>query len=371
MSSRWRPISRTQVSPHSPATAALRPFLTAGVRFAPDARAPAVCRQRRPPSSSPAPWAPPDPAADRRRGGQAGAREQPGHPGRPLRPADRGSEYRAARRPLDADLHTTLQNNSNDDSPTTASSPGARAARRPQRHSATSASADAALGRQLRVGWDSSRSTTNNLFTTFSPQLDRRSRSTTSSRCCAASASTTPGSRCSGQLKNREIADVGAAPDRRHDHAHRAQRLLGPRVRHRVAGVQQQSLELAQESLRNTRARVEIGTTPPIDIVEAEAEVARARRRSSSPRRRSRRPRTRCARSSSIRDAGLLDHRIEPSTCRRSSRSPSTSTPRCATRSSGAPISSRRASRSRPTTSTSASSATRRCPTSARNSTTA
>jgi outer membrane protein TolC len=38
--------------------------------------------------------------------------------------------------------------------------------------------------------------------------------------------------------------------------------------------VQQQSLELAQESLRNTRSRVEIGTIPPIDIVEAESEVA-------------------------------------------------------------------------------------------------
>jgi outer membrane protein len=38
--------------------------------------------------------------------------------------------------------------------------------------------------------------------------------------------------------------------------------------------VNQQSLELAQESLRNTRARIEIGTTPPIDEVEAEAEVA-------------------------------------------------------------------------------------------------
>src|SRR4029450_11188430 len=35
------------------------------------------------------------------------------------------------------------------------------------------------------------------------------------------------------------------------------------------------SLDLANESLRDTRARVEIGTTPPIDIVEAEAEVAR------------------------------------------------------------------------------------------------
>ena len=40
-------------------------------------------------------------------------------------------------------------------------------------------------------------------------------------------------------------------------------------------GVQRQSLDLASESLRDTRARVEIGTTPPIDIVEAEAEVAR------------------------------------------------------------------------------------------------
>jgi outer membrane protein len=38
--------------------------------------------------------------------------------------------------------------------------------------------------------------------------------------------------------------------------------------------VQRQSLELAQQSLRDTRSRVEIGTTPPIDIVEAESEVA-------------------------------------------------------------------------------------------------
>jgi hypothetical protein len=38
--------------------------------------------------------------------------------------------------------------------------------------------------------------------------------------------------------------------------------------------VQQQSLTLAETSLRNTRARVEIGTTPPIDVIEAEAEVA-------------------------------------------------------------------------------------------------
>jgi outer membrane protein len=38
--------------------------------------------------------------------------------------------------------------------------------------------------------------------------------------------------------------------------------------------VQRQSLELAQQSLKDNRARVEIGTMAPIDIVQAEAEVA-------------------------------------------------------------------------------------------------
>jgi outer membrane protein len=39
--------------------------------------------------------------------------------------------------------------------------------------------------------------------------------------------------------------------------------------------VQQQSLEIARESLRNNKSRVSIGTMAPIDIIEAEAEVAR------------------------------------------------------------------------------------------------
>ena len=43
-----------------------------------------------------------------------------------------------------------------------------------------------------------------------------------------------------------------------------------------IAGLQvaQQSLELAQTSLRNNQRRVEVGTMAPIDIVQAEAEVA-------------------------------------------------------------------------------------------------
>ncbi|MGH9330554.1 MAG: TolC family protein [Vicinamibacterales bacterium] len=39
--------------------------------------------------------------------------------------------------------------------------------------------------------------------------------------------------------------------------------------------VQVQSLELAQEQLKNNKTRVEVGTLAPIDIIEADAEVAR------------------------------------------------------------------------------------------------
>ena len=39
--------------------------------------------------------------------------------------------------------------------------------------------------------------------------------------------------------------------------------------------VSQQSLDLANESLKNNQRRVEVGTIPPIDIVEAQAEVSR------------------------------------------------------------------------------------------------
>ena len=60
--------------------------------------------------------------------------------------------------------------------------------------------------------------------------------------------------------------------------------------------VQRQSLELAEESLSNNRARVEVGTMVPIDVVETEAEVASNREPWSWPRGSSRVRRTCCAR---------------------------------------------------------------------------
>jgi outer membrane protein len=73
----------------------------------------------------------------------------------------------------------------------------------------------------------------------------------------------------------RAIADLGlrqtlVATTRSVRHAYWD--LVSAIAAHRVA---QQSLDLAREALRNNRTRVEVGTMAPIDIVEAEAEVAR------------------------------------------------------------------------------------------------
>ena len=129
-------------------------------------------------------------------------------------------------------------------------------------------------GGRYSVGWDSLRSTTNNIFSNFSPQV-RSSLALTYEQPLLRGFRIDE-SRQQVQLreKDRDIADVTLR---------QTMALLSRDVRHaywdlayaRAAlRVQQQSLDLARESLRNTRARIEIGTTPPIDEVEAEAEVA-------------------------------------------------------------------------------------------------
>jgi len=129
-------------------------------------------------------------------------------------------------------------------------------------------------GGNYHVSWDGSRSTTNSSFTTFSPQVRSglgltvvqplsRNRSFDSLR-----------EQVAVSLKNREISDVDL--QQTIATTTRSVRNAYWNLAYATAslGVQRQSLELAQQSLRDTRSRVEIGTTPPIDIVEAESEVA-------------------------------------------------------------------------------------------------
>ena len=124
------------------------------------------------------------------------------------------------------------------------------------------------------VGWDSSRSESNNSGNTWRPQLNSSLAFNYQQSLCAAFPSTTPGSSSQVSLKNREIAEVGLRQTLAS--TTRTVRNAYYNLAYAVASLasQQQSLDLANESLRNTRSRVEIGTTPPIDIVEAESEVA-------------------------------------------------------------------------------------------------
>ena len=129
-------------------------------------------------------------------------------------------------------------------------------------------------GGSYSLGWDSQRSTTTNLFSNFSPQL--RSSLAFSYRQPLLRGFSIDNSR--QQLlvsrKNREIADETL----RQSIAitTRSVRTAYWDLAYAIASlaVQRQSLDLANRSLRETRARIEIGTTPPIDAIEAEAEVA-------------------------------------------------------------------------------------------------
>lgn len=129
-------------------------------------------------------------------------------------------------------------------------------------------------GGRYSVGWDATRATTTNIFANFSPQL--RSSLALSYRQPLLRGLRIDAARQQLLLgeKSREIADAGLRQSMAT--TARAVRLAYWDLAFARASrdVQAQSLELAQESLRNTRARVQVGTTAPIDVVEAEAEVA-------------------------------------------------------------------------------------------------
>lgn len=130
-------------------------------------------------------------------------------------------------------------------------------------------------GSNYSVSWDAARSTSNNIFFNFNPRLRSglsvvfqqpllRDRAIDSAR-----------QQLIISRRNREISDVelrGAVvgtirsvKSAYYDLAFAYANLQ----------VQKQSLELARQTLKDNRTRVEVGTMAPIDIVEAEAEVAR------------------------------------------------------------------------------------------------
>jgi outer membrane protein TolC len=127
------------------------------------------------------------------------------------------------------------------------------------------------------VGWDSSRSTSNNFFSTFNPQIRSSLSFNYSQPLLRGFKIDSTRQQIQVGQKNLDIADLGLRETV--TATSRTVRNAYWDLAYQIASLEvaRQSLALAEESLRNTRARVEIGTTPPIDIVEADAEVATRR----------------------------------------------------------------------------------------------
>jgi outer membrane protein TolC len=129
-------------------------------------------------------------------------------------------------------------------------------------------------GGSYSLGWDSSRTTTTNVFSNFSPQLQSSLSFHVQQPLLRNFSIDSLRQQLLVSRNNREVSDVQL--EQTLITTTRTVRRAYWDLAYAIASlqVQQQSLDLAEESLRNTRARVEIGTTPPIDVVEAEAEVA-------------------------------------------------------------------------------------------------
>ena len=130
-------------------------------------------------------------------------------------------------------------------------------------------------GGNYNVSWNSATQSTSNFFTSFNPSV----RSTVNFNYSQPLLRNFKIDNARQQLlistKNREISDVQL----RETIVSTVRQVKNAywQLSYAIASlaVQQQSLELAKESLRNNQTRVEVGTMAPIDIVEAQAEVAR------------------------------------------------------------------------------------------------
>jgi len=130
-------------------------------------------------------------------------------------------------------------------------------------------------GGRYSLSWDGSHSSTTSIFSSFDPILRSNLNVTYNQPLLRNLSIDGPRQQIAIMRANREISDI---------QLRRTVVLTQRNVRNAYwvlvftqsfLEVQRQSLELAQESLRNNRTRVEVGTMAPIDIIEAESEVAR------------------------------------------------------------------------------------------------
>jgi outer membrane protein TolC len=130
-------------------------------------------------------------------------------------------------------------------------------------------------GTSYQVTWDSSRQTTNSFYSNFDPRLGSGLTLAFSQPLLRNFSVDSARTQLIVSKRNREISDV----DLRGSVVSTVRNVTAAYwdLAYTIGNLraQQQSLDLARQTLKDNRTRVEVGTMAPIDIVEAEAEVAR------------------------------------------------------------------------------------------------
>jgi outer membrane protein len=129
-------------------------------------------------------------------------------------------------------------------------------------------------GGSYNVAWNSSRLTTNNLFSSFSPQLSSNLNAQYTQPLLRNFQIDSIRQQVAISKKVRDLSDIQL--DSIVTQTLRAVRNAYWDLSYAINNLkaQQDSLALSQQSLKDNQKRVEIGTMAPIDIVQAQAEVA-------------------------------------------------------------------------------------------------
>jgi outer membrane protein TolC len=129
-------------------------------------------------------------------------------------------------------------------------------------------------GGRYDVQWNNGRSTTNNIFTNFDPQLTSNISLTYTQPLLRNLKIDGTRQQLIVSQNNRDVSGLQLTQSITNTVRNVKNAYYDLMYAIGNLNVQRQSLELAQQSLKDNRARVEIGTMAPLDIVQAEAEVA-------------------------------------------------------------------------------------------------
>ena len=130
-------------------------------------------------------------------------------------------------------------------------------------------------GGRYSANWDGSHQSSNSIFNSFNPVLQSNLRLNYTQPLLRNLGIDTPRWQIAITSANRELSDIQLRGTVVQTQRNVRYAYWGLVFAKSILEVQRQSLELAEESLSNNRTRVEVGTMAPIDIVEAESEVAR------------------------------------------------------------------------------------------------